>query len=167
MSDFEMLLAAWLAGGDVPEDFKPSSSIEFILIDILKGIRSTVDPKSRADILLKEIADKYAGYADGITDLRDETGMTEHHVSGSKPNQIAAFLRILNILAQQDLTEKGATGVNANIFDILNAYANLPSDGGEIFKGSAVTETFAMIDVASAATIGINITATAVAALTE
>ena len=109
----------------------------FILIDILKGIPSTVDAKSRADVLLKAIADKYAGYADGIEELRDVTGVTTHHVPGAdNPDAIAAFLRLLNTIALQDLATKGATGVANNTTDILWAYEDLPSGGGGGFEAS-------------------------------
>lgn len=129
MSNLEMLLTAWLTDGAIPDDFTPETRIEEYLVAILDGVDDDVTPESRADVLLDAIAAKYAGYADGITDLRDATGMTEHHVSGSKPDQIAAFLRAINAIALQDLAAKGATGVNANTTDILNAYANLPSGG--------------------------------------
>lgn len=132
MSDFEMLLSAWLAGGDVPEDFKPSSSIEFILIDILKGIPSTVDPKSRADELLNAIADKYAGYSAGITDLREKLGLDTRPEfdEATTPQLIALAQDLINGFALGDLAEKGATGVARNTLAILDAYSNLPSGGG-------------------------------------
>lgn len=133
MSDFEMLLTAWLSGGEIPADFKPSSNVEEYLLAILNGVDDDVDPKSRADVLLDAIAAKYAGYAEGLSDLRDVTGMTEHHApGGDTPEEVAAFLRLLNTLALQDLAAKGATGVNANTTDILDAYANLPSGGASL-----------------------------------
>lgn len=135
MSNLETLLNAWLNDGEVPAGFEPETRIEEYLVAILDGVDDDVTPESRADVLLDAIAAKYAGYADGITDLRDETGMTEHHVSGSKPDQIAAFLRLENALALQDLTAKGATGVNANTTDILTAYSTLPSGGTELNIG--------------------------------
>ena len=135
MSNLETLLTAWLNDGEVPAGFEPSTRVEEYLVAILEGVDDDVTPESRADVLLDAIASKYAGYADGISDLRDETGMTAHHVSGSKPDQIAAFLRLENALALQDLADKGATGVNANTTDILNAYANLPSGGAELNIG--------------------------------
>ena len=135
MSNLETLLTAWLNDGTIPDDFEPETRIEEYLVAILEGVDDDVTPESRADVLLDAIASKYAGYADGISDLRDETGMTAHHVSGSKPDQIAAFLRAINTIALQDLTAKGATGVNANTCDILDAYAHLPSGGAELNIG--------------------------------
>lgn len=58
MSDLELLLTAWLTDVEIPADFKPSSNVEEILLDILNGIPSTVDPKSRADVLLNAISAK-------------------------------------------------------------------------------------------------------------
>lgn len=131
MSDFEMLLTAWLQGGEIPADFKPSSNVEEYLLAILNGVDDDVDPKSRADVLLDAIATKYAGYAEGLEELRGVSGMTAHHVpGGDTPEEVAAFLRLLNTLALQDLAAKGATGVSDNTTDILDAYANLPSGGG-------------------------------------
>lgn len=133
MSDFEMLLTAWLNGGEIPADFKPSSNVEEYLLAILNGVDDDVDPKSRADVLLDAIATKYAGYAEGLELLREVSGMTAHHVpGGDTPEEVSAFLRLLNTLALQDLAAKGATGVSDNTTDILDAYANLPSGGSAI-----------------------------------
>ena len=156
MSDFEMLLSAWLAGGDVPEDFKPSSSIEFILIDILKGIPSTVDPKSRADELLNAIADKYAGYADGINDLRDTLGFTGHPVydDATTPELIAAAQKVVNVVALIDLQTKGVTGVDNNTIALFDAYAHLPQGGG------GITATVTEIPIISGAVPQISATVT-------
>ena len=128
MSDFEMLLTAWLQGGTIPADFKPTSNVEEYLLAILNGVDDDVDPKSRADVLLDAIATKYAGYADGLEELRGVTGMTAHHVpGGDTPEEVAAFLRAINTTALQDLAAKGATGVANNTTDILWAYEDLPS----------------------------------------
>lgn len=134
MSDFEMLLSAWLAGGDVPEDFKPSSSIEFILIDILKGIPSTVDPKSRADVLLKAIADKYAGYADGIDDLRDVLGFTGHPIldEATTPELISLAMQFVNAGGIELLADKGVSGVSHNTLAIIDAIQDIEQGGGGI-----------------------------------
>lgn len=153
MSDFEMLLSAWLAGGDVPEDFKPSSSIEFILIDILKGIPSTVDPKSRADILLKGIADKYAGWIEGIDDLRDALGFTGHSIfdDATTPELIAEGVLRLNYSGILLLENKGVDpySINNNTWDVLEAISRIPTGGGvsapisdeNTFASDAVTIT--------------------------
>lgn len=133
MSNLETLLTAWLNDGEVPAGFQPETRIEEYLVAILEGVDDDVTPKSRADVLLDAIATKYAGYADGIEELRGVTGMTAHHVpGGDTPEEIAAFLRLLNTLALQDLAAKGATGVSDNTTDILDAYANLPSGGAEL-----------------------------------
>lgn len=131
MSNFETLLTAWLQGGDIPDDFTPASKQEAYLLAIVQGVDDDVDPKSRSDVLLDAIATKYAGYAAGLEDLQDVTGVTEHHVPGANtPETIAAYIRLLNTIALQDLTAKGATGVSDNTTDILAAYKDLPSGGG-------------------------------------
>lgn len=133
MSDFETLLTAWLNGGTIPADFKPTSNVEEYLLAILNGVDDDVDPKSRADVLLDAIATKYAGYSDGLEELRDVSGITAHHVPGGyTPEEVAAFLRAINTTALQDLAAKGATGVSDNTTDILWAYRDLPSGGAEL-----------------------------------
>ena len=136
MSDMEMLLSAWLTDGTVPEGFTPSSDFEKYLLAIVNGVDDDLTPKNRADVLLDAIATKYAGFADGIDDLQDVTGVTSHHVPGADtPEAIAAYVRLLNTLALQDLASKGATGVSDNTTDILDAYSTLPSGGTELNIG--------------------------------
>lgn len=132
MSDFELLLTAWLQGGTIPADFKPSSNVEEYLLAILNGVDDDVDPKSRADVLLDAIASKYAGYADGINDLRDTLGFTGHPVydDATTPELIAASQKVVNVVALTDLLTKGVVGVDNNTIALFEAYANLPSGGG-------------------------------------
>lgn len=151
MSNLETLLTAWLNGGEIPADFKPSSNVEEYLLAILNGVDDDVDPKSRADVLLDAIATKYAGYADGLEELRGVTGMTAHHVpGGDTPEEVAAFLRAINNTALQDLSAKGATGVANNTTDILWAYEDLPSGGGGTEYSSieydAATNTYTLAE---------------------
>lgn len=131
MSDFEMLLTAWLNGGEIPADFKPTSRVEEYLLAILNGVDDNVDPKSRADVLLDAIATKYAGYADGIEYIRNELGFTgkSQYDLVRDPITIAASLYLINQHSVADLADKGVAGVDANILAILDAYENLPSGG--------------------------------------
>jgi hypothetical protein len=134
MSDFEMLLSAWLNGGEIPADFKPSSNVEEYLLAILNGVDDDVDPKSRADVLLDAIATKYAGYADGIDDLRDTLGFTGHPVydDATTPELIAAAQKVVNIVALVDLQTRGVLGVENNTVALFDAYENLPSGGASL-----------------------------------
>lgn len=134
MSDFEMLLTAWLNGGEIPADFKPTSRVEEYLLAILEGVDDDVTPESRADVLLDAIATKYAGYADGITDLREKLGLDTRPEfdEATTPQLIALAQDLINGFALGDLAEKGATGVARNTLAILDAYSTLPSGGGVI-----------------------------------
>lgn len=162
MSDLEMLLSAWLTDGTVPEDFKPNSDVEEYLLAIVNGVDDDLTPKNRADALLDAVATKYAGYKTGLTDLANALG-----IDPGTPQAMNEAVNGFNGFYKDDVESKGATGVAPDTLAILFAYSQLPQGGGEIFEGSAAAGTFAMIDVTSAATIGINITATAAAALTE
>ena len=131
MSNLEMLLTAWLTDGTIPDDFTPETRIEEYLVAILDGVDDDVTPESRADVLLDAIAAKYAGYADGITDLRDKLGLSNQGAfdDATTPQKIANVMNFLNGLALQDLEAKGVTGVDRNTLAILDAYSTLPSGG--------------------------------------
>ena len=132
MSNLETLLNAWLNDGEVPADFEPETRIEEYLVAILEGVDDDVTPESRADVLLDAIAAKYAGYADGITALRQKLGLDTRPEfdEATTPQLIALAQDLINGFALGDLAEKGATGVDRNTLAILDAYSNLPSGGG-------------------------------------
>ena len=128
MSNLEMLLTAWLTDGTIPDDFTPETRIEEYLVAILDGVDDDVTPESRADVLLDAIAAKYAGYADGITDLEDELGVS---AVPPTPQQLAALQTQVNEWHLQSLADKGITPEEDNTFQILAAYEqNWPSGGG-------------------------------------
>ena len=131
MSNLETLLTAWLTDGTIPDDFTPETRIEEYLVAILDGVDDDVTPESRADVLLDAIAAKYAGYADGITDLRDKLGLDTRPEfdEATTPQLIALAQDLINGFALGDLAEKGATGVARNTLAILDAYSTLPSGG--------------------------------------
>lgn len=131
MSNLEMLLTAWLNDGTIPDDFQPETRIEEYLVAILDGVDDDVTPESRADVLLDAIAAKYAGYADGITALRQKLGLDTRPEfdEATTPQLIALAQDFINGIALGDLADKGATGVDRNTLAILDAYSTLPSGG--------------------------------------